>query len=93
MKLSTKLLKSFLGLEIEILDSFDPSLIGVKGKIVFESRNMFGILRSDLNRIIHVPKSICIFKIKLSKKRHIIVKGEELVNRFMKLRKYGRKRR
>ncbi len=97
MKLSLTLLKPFLGLELEIINSTDPTLIGKKGLIVFESRNMFGILlyskTTTKNKIIYVAKDICIFKIKLSKKRVIIVNGKELVNRFMKLRKYGRKRR
>ncbi len=91
MKLPIELLKPLNGKEIEIVDSQDNGLRGKKGKIVFETRNMFGILTD--NRIIYVPKHICIFKIKLDKNRITIVNGRELVNRFMKLRKYGRKRR
>jgi len=91
MKLPLILLKPFLGKHIEIIDSSDPTLVGRSGKIIFESRNMFGIMEN--NKIIYVPKDICIFKLYLSKNRIIMVNGKELVNRYMKLRKLGRKRR
>ncbi|MGQ4892569.1 MAG: ribonuclease P protein component 1 [Candidatus Njordarchaeia archaeon] len=91
MKLPLILLKPFLGLEIEIVDCRDKKLIGKRGKIVFESKNMFGIISNS--KVIYVAKDICIFKIYLPNNRIVIVDGKKLVNRFMKLRKYGRKRR
>lgn len=91
MRLPLKLLKPLFGIEVEIVDSRDRNLKGIRGKIVFESRNMFGILKDD-HRIVFVPKSICIFKLSFGVKK-IIVHGDLLENRFMKLRKVGRRRK
>ena len=93
MKLPLILLEPFIGKYVEIVDSRDPTLVGRRGKIVFESRNMFGILEDGRTKVFYVPKNICTFKIFFSKKRIIIVDGSLLVNRFMRLRKFGRKRR
>lgn len=39
------------GLELEVMDSTDSSLIGVSGRIAFESRNMICIQKNDGHKI------------------------------------------
>ena len=71
-----KLVKyEFIGTEMEIIDSKNTSLIGLKGKISDETKNMF--IMDNGKRII---KSQCIFKMKINKKNSKI-DGKDLVGR------------
>ena len=65
----------FIGAEIEIIDSKNKSLIGEKGKITDETKNMFAL--DNGKKII---KSQCTFKMKINKKT-IEIKGEALAGR------------
>lgn len=71
-----KLLKyEFIGNEIEIMDSKNKSLIGLKGKIADETKNMF-VLDSGKKII----KSECTFKMKI-KEKTVEINGKILVAR------------
>ena len=71
-----KLVKyEFIGTEMEIIDSKNTSLIGLKGKISDETKNMF--IMDKGKRII---KSQCIFKMRINKKNSNI-DGKDLVGR------------
>lgn len=65
----------FIGTEVEITNSKNKSLIGEKGKITDETRNMF-ILDTGKKII----KSQCTLKMKINKK-NTEIKGEVLVGR------------
>ncbi len=71
-----KLVKyEFIGTETEIIDSKNKSLIGMKGKISDETKNMF--IMDNGKKII---KSQCIFKMKINKK-NVKIEGNDLVGR------------
>jgi len=65
----------FIGSDLEVIDSRNKSLIGLKGKIVDETQNMF--ILDNGKKII---KSHSKFKIKMNKKT-IEIKGYLLVGR------------
>jgi len=68
-----------IGLEVKIKDSTDPSLKGVKGRVVDETYNMLVIETSK--REIKVPKKNCIFIFTLPSKIKVQVDGKLLVGR------------
>ncbi len=92
MKIRPFLLRPLIGKKVEIIKCTHKKLNGLIGTIIFESRNMFGILVRGGNTIF-IPKSTCIFKLYMSEKKIVIVDGKLLENRFMKLRKIGRRRK
>ena len=65
----------FIGKKIEVIDSKNKNLIGVKGKVIDETKNMF-VLDSG-KRII---KDQCTFDVTISKSKFRI-NGEVLVGR------------
>ncbi len=75
----TLLHHELIGLELSIIESRNPSLVGLHGTIVDESRNMLSILVD--NEIKKIPKQICIFKIKLPDGSRIKIIGKTLVER------------
>lgn len=81
--------KNFIGCEIEVLYSKNRGLKGLSGKVVFESKNMLFIEKDG--KIKKIPKHGSVFLIKLDDKE-IIVQGEFLARRFIKLKKIARTR-
>jgi|TARA_B100001971_G_C18257678_1_gene583653 ribonuclease P protein subunit POP4 len=65
----------FIGSDLEVIDSRNKSLIGLKGRVVDETQNMF--ILDDGKKLI---KSQSKFKIKMNKKT-IEIKGSLLVGR------------
>lgn len=65
----------FIGAEVEVMDSKNKSLVGIKGKIIDETKNMF-VLESGKKLV----KSQCIFKMK-TKNSTIRINGEILASR------------
>jgi ribonuclease P protein subunit POP4 len=53
-----------ISLEVEIADSTDPSLKGLKGRVIDETKNMFTIEVSGRRKM--VPKGVCTFRFKLA---------------------------
>jgi len=68
-----------IGLNVKIAVAKDPSMRGIKGKIVNESRNMLTIVDGGRKRL--VPKDIATFRFKLKDGTLVDVDGARLVAR------------
>ena len=75
MNLKNLVKYEFIGSDIEIVDSKNKSLIGLKGKVIDETQNMF-----TLDNGKKIIKSESTFKMKIHKKT-IEIKGSLLVGR------------
>ncbi len=60
----------FLGREITVVESTNPTIEGIKGSVVNETKNMFLIASSG--RVIKVPKSICRFSINMGERKFVV---------------------
>jgi ribonuclease P protein subunit POP4 len=67
-----------IGLEVEITNSNDPTLKGLKGQIVDETKNTLTIEVGGKRKT--VPKGICTFRFALESER-VEVSGKVLVKR------------
>lgn len=68
-----------IGLSVDIMDSSDPSLNNLHGKIVYETKNLLMI---DANKSIKkVPKNIVTLSVKLPDGNNCMISGSELVGR------------
>jgi ribonuclease P protein subunit POP4 len=68
-----------IGLHAEIVSSTNPSLIGIKGKIVWETKKML-VLEKD-GREKKIPKDCCRFSIILPSGEKATIDGKILVGR------------
>lgn len=80
--MSRKVLKLLLkneliGLFVEVINSNNPYLIGLKGKIIDETKKTFKIETERGRKIL--PKDVCVFKFILPTGREIIVDGANLI--------------
>jgi ribonuclease P protein subunit POP4 len=62
--------REFIGLEVEILDSTCPEYIGIKGRVVDETRNTLKIEQQGREKI--VPKDCCEFRFDEGGKAHVV---------------------
>ncbi|AXI25209.1 ribonuclease P protein component 1 [Methanofervidicoccus sp. A16] len=69
-----------IGLDVEIVEASNPSLVGVKGRVVDETRNTLIIEKSNGKEIV-VPKDIAVFKFKLGDNKYVKVIGSLLIGR------------
>ena len=67
-----------IGLEVEVVDSTDPTLKDLKGRIIDETRNTLTIEAKDKRK--KIPKGICRFRFKL-KDLLVEVSGKAIVGR------------
>ncbi len=67
-----------IGLSVEIIDSTDPTMKNLKGRIINESKNTFTIEVSGKRKMI--PKEICAFRFEL-KDDFVVVQGSTLIGR------------
>ncbi|MFQ5801140.1 MAG: ribonuclease P protein component 1 [Candidatus Hydrothermarchaeales archaeon] len=67
-----------IGLDVEVADSTDPTLKGIKGRIIDETRNMLAIEASGKRK--RVPKGICKFRFRV-KDVLVEVDGRVIVGR------------
>ena len=67
-----------IGLRVEVVSSTNPCLVGIKGKVVDETRNMLIIEMDDEEKI--VPKDCCTFLFELED-CYVKVEGGLLVAR------------
>ena len=67
-----------IGLNIEVKNSFDRNKIGLKGRIVDESKNTFTIETARGNKV--VPKSEAVFEFEIGDEKAVI-EGKRLVYR------------
>ncbi|MCE4617060.1 MAG: ribonuclease P protein subunit [Desulfurococcales archaeon] len=68
----------FIGLYVEVVQHSDPGLVGVKGKVVWETQNML-VIRSVKGKQVRVPKRHGVFRFMRGKDLSWIVNGE-LIN-------------
>ena len=69
-----------IGLNVTIHESKDPNLVGMIGKIIDETHNMFVIQTKD-NKIKKIVKEISKFKFKVSEEKSVIINGKILKGR------------
>ena len=70
--------KELIGREVELVDSTNKDNIGIKGKIINETKHTFIIKQSKTKKTI--MKNNTTLKIKMNNK-NIIIKGKSLVGR------------
>lgn len=68
-----------IGQPVLILDSTDPSLKNIHGKIAYETKNLLVINKG--NNIVKVPKSIVTISLRLSDGNDCVIIGSDLVGR------------
>jgi len=68
-----------IGLEVEILDSRDPGLRGLRGRVVDETKNMLKIRVGG--KVKSVPKSIVYLRFILPEGEEVRLEGKGLVAR------------
>lgn len=77
-----------IGLNVEIVKSSDPSVVGKGGKIVDESRNMLVI--DEGGKLKRIQKSTAVFRVTLPDGEKINVNGRKLVSSPEdRIKKYG----
>lgn len=68
-----------VGLSVKIVDSKDPSLRNLQGKIVYETKNVL-VVNANQN-IKKIPKNIVTLSLKLPDGNDCIISGSDLVGR------------
>lgn len=68
-----------IGLECEVLESRDPTLKSLKGKVIDETKNVIIVQASD--KLIHIPKNIATFNFKLPSSATVTIAGRGLTFR------------
>jgi ribonuclease P protein subunit POP4 len=69
----------FVGLHVEVVKSADSRILGMRGLVVDETKNMIHI--HDGKRMRKVSKEISTFRFRLPDKRIVWVDGKCIVNR------------
>jgi ribonuclease P protein subunit POP4 len=80
MKMRTKkniLYSTFIGLEIEISNSSQHELIGLKGKVVDETKNLLVIEKED-GKQVKLPKVSSVFKFTLDDGSKMEILGKKI---------------
>ncbi|HLD59937.1 MAG TPA: ribonuclease P protein component 1 [Candidatus Bilamarchaeaceae archaeon] len=73
------LFHTFIGLEVEIINSSDFALIGLKGKIVDETKNLFVIENSNKEK--KIPKIPSTFRFLLDDGSFVDIEGKKIAFR------------
>jgi ribonuclease P protein subunit POP4 len=68
-----------IGLRAEIVDSIDPSLKNLQGKIVYETKNL--LLINANKHIKKIPKNIVRLSLKLPDGYNCVINGSDLLGR------------
>lgn len=66
-----------IGKEIVIVNSSNPYLIGLKGKVIYETKNMLTI-KTD-NGLKKIPKNVCLIRVFLNDNLYLDVNGKKIV--------------
>lgn len=71
-----------IGLDVEIIKSTNPSLIGIQGRVIDETRNTLVVEKSNGKEIV-IPKDIAIFRFQLKNNElvKVDVDGKLLIGR------------
>ncbi|NHI93118.1 MAG: ribonuclease P protein subunit [Candidatus Lokiarchaeota archaeon] len=95
MKLKLKLRNfvqdELIGINVTVVESKDPNLVGIEGKIIDETQNML-IIETENSKIKNIVKEITKFKFKISEQKSVIVNGkiikgrpEDRIKKFLKI--------
>ncbi len=68
------LVHEMIGLNVKVVESSDPHRIGIKGKIIDETKNTFVLENKKV-----IPKKECVFEFDVGEK--IIVDGKKILKR------------
>lgn len=80
MQTTSKVVRyEFLGLEAEVVKSSNPDVIGIKGKVIDETRNTFTILCNGKQKI--VIKETAVFEFVMSDAIVLEIEGKLLMGR------------
>lgn len=81
-----------IGLSIEVIDYPDRKIIGLKGRIVDETRKTL-LVELNTGRLVRVFKENCIFKITIPSGKTVLIRGFEVMgnpeDRLKKIVKRG----
>jgi ribonuclease P protein subunit POP4 len=69
----------FIGLEATVVKSSNPSVVGISGKVVDETRNTFTILQDDKRKV--VVKDTSVFNFVMPDGTVVEIDGKVLVGR------------
>lgn len=80
MKLTPTILKNeFIGLNAKVVNSSNPNVVGIEGKVINETRNTFVITHGNKNKII--AKNTTVFHFTLSNGTTVEINGKTIVGR------------
>ena len=69
----------FIGLETTVVNSSNPDIVGITGRVVDETRNTFTILRDNKKRV--VVKEISVFDFVLPDRTVVEMDGKVIMGR------------
>ncbi|MCD6502838.1 MAG: ribonuclease P protein subunit [Euryarchaeota archaeon] len=69
-----------IGKKIEVVDSTCPEYVGIKGIVIYETKNTLKI-RCDDGKDRIVPKKVCRFKMWITDDVHVVFDGIEIAYR------------
>jgi ribonuclease P protein subunit POP4 len=70
-----------IGLQVRVVESNDPTLVGCEGEIVMETKNTLTIAEGDRAKTRQVPKAVATFEFALPNGEYVTVTGERLLAR------------
>lgn len=80
MKVTPEILQEeFIGLEAKILESENPSCVGISGTVIDETRNTLVLLHSNGRKVI--LKELSVFHFRLSDGTIVKIDGKAIVGR------------
>jgi len=71
--------EEFIGLEAEVVASRHPGYVGIRGRVIDETRNMFIIEHGGRRKM--VPKAVCTFHFTFPDGTVVEIEGHLLVGR------------
>ena len=74
----TTLQHEFIGLNAEVVESLNPSYVGIKGKVLNETRNTLVILHNKKTKII---KNVAVFHFTMPDGTIVEINGKVIVGR------------
>jgi ribonuclease P protein subunit POP4 len=80
VKLTPTILKNeFIGLNAKVVDSSNPNVVGIEGKVINETRNTFVITHGNKNKTI--AKNTTVFHFTMSNGTTVEINGKTIVGR------------
>ena len=78
-----KFFGTLINYEIEVVNSSNENYIGIRGKVLDETKNML-IIKSPKGKILKIIKRGSVFKIKVNENEEFVIKGNKLVGNIVK---------